>query len=84
MEKLFRWVLAVIKTSIDNTRLIFIPGIHSLTNTKVKEFIHSRSKKFKNNILSVKRITKFNDSFFKIKVYSLNFNLKKFVKYLKK
>ncbi|KAG4107287.1 hypothetical protein H8356DRAFT_1387316 [Neocallimastix lanati (nom. inval.)] len=66
MEKLFRWVLAVIKTSIDNTRLIFIPGIHSWTNTKVKEFIHSRSKKFKNNILSVKRITKFNDIFEKV------------------
>jgi len=44
----------------------------------MKEFIHSRFKIFKDNILSVKRITKFNDSFFRIKVYTLNFNHEKF------
>ena len=41
-------------------------------------------KKFNDNILSVKRITKFNDSFFRIKVYTPNFNLKKFKKVFKK
>ena len=41
-------------------------------------FIHFRFKKFKNNILSVKRITKFNDSFFRIKVYTPNFKHEKF------
>jgi len=44
----------------------------------MKEFVHSRRKKFKDNILSVKRITKFNDSFFRIKVYTPNFNHVKF------
>ena len=34
--------------------------------------------------MSVKRITKFNDSFFKIKVYTPNFNHKKFKKVFKK
>jgi len=39
-----------------------------------------KKKKLKNNILSVKRVTKFNDSFFRIKVYTPNFNQTKFVK----
>ena len=47
-------------------------------NAKMKEFIHSKCKKFNDNILSVKRITKFNDSFFRIKVYVPNFNHEKF------
>jgi len=34
-------------TSIDNTRLIFIRGIHSWTNAKMKEFIHSKMQKKK-------------------------------------
>ncbi|KAG4104341.1 hypothetical protein H8356DRAFT_1369605 [Neocallimastix lanati (nom. inval.)] len=43
----------------------------------MKKFTHSRCKKyFKDNILFVKRITKFNDSYFKIKVYTPNFNHK--------
>ena len=41
-------------------------------------------KKFSDNIFSVKRITKFSDSFFRIKVYTPNFNLKKFKKIFKK
>ena len=40
--------------------------------------------KFSDNILSIKRITKFNDSFFRIKVYTPDFNLKKFKKVFKK
>jgi len=36
------------------------------------------AKKFNDSILSVKRITNFNDSFFRIKVYTPNFNHKKF------
>ena len=65
------------------TGLTFIRGIYSWTNAKMKEFIHYKCKKFNNNIMSVKRITKFNDSFFRIKVYTHNFNYKKFKKYLK-
>jgi len=40
--------------------------------------------KFNDNILLVKRITNFNDSFFRIKVYIQNFNLKIFKKVFKK
>jgi len=58
MEKIFHRSSRCYETSIDNTRLIFIRGIHTWTNTKMKEFIYSRCKKF---ILLVKRITKFND-----------------------
>jgi len=65
-------------TSIDNTGLICIRGIHSWTNAKMKKSIHSKCKKLNDNILSVKRITKFNNSFFRIKVY------KKFKKVFKK
>ncbi|KAG4091977.1 hypothetical protein H8356DRAFT_1429961 [Neocallimastix lanati (nom. inval.)] len=46
-----------------------------------QEFIHYKcKKKFNDNILSVKRNTKFNDSFFRIKVYAPNFNHEKFKK----
>jgi len=55
-----------------------------LTNAKMKEFIHSICKKFKDNILSVKRITKFSDSFFRIKVYTSNFDHEKFEKVFEK
>jgi len=74
MEKIFHRGSRCYGTSIDNTGLIFIRGIHSWTNAKMKEFIHSKCKKFNDNILSVKRIAKFNDSFFRIKVYPPNFN----------
>ena len=50
----------------------------------MKEFIHSKCKKFNDNILPVKRITKFNDRFFRIKVCTPNFNVKKFKKVFKK
>jgi len=50
----------------------------------MKEFIYSRFKKFKKNILSVKKITKFNDSFFRITVFTPNFNHQKFVKVFEK
>ncbi|KAG4108242.1 hypothetical protein H8356DRAFT_1334790 [Neocallimastix lanati (nom. inval.)] len=60
--------------------LIFIRGMHSWSIAKMKEFIYSRFRQFKNYILSVKRITIFNDSFFRIKVYTPNFNYSKFVK----
>jgi len=80
MEKIFHRGSRCCGTSIDNTGLIFIHGIHSWTNAKMKEFIHSKCKIFNDNILSVKRVTKFNDSFFRIKVYTPNFNLKKFKK----
>jgi len=84
MEKIFHRGSRCYGTSINNTGLIFIHGIHSWTNAKMKEFIHSKCKKFNINILSVKRITKFNDSFLRIKVYTPNFNLKKFKKVFKK
>ena len=84
MEKIFHRGSRCYGTSIDNTGLIFIGGIHSWTNAKMKEFIHSKCKKFNDNILSVKRITKFDDSFFRIKVYTPKFNLKKFKKVFKK
>jgi len=45
---------------------------------KLRNLFNIDEKKFKINILSVKRITKFNDSFFRIKLYSLNFNHPKF------
>jgi len=47
----------------------------------MKEFIHF---KYKNNILSLKSITYFNDSFFRMKVYTPNFNQEKFVKVFEK
>jgi len=52
----------------------------------MKEFIHSRyeKKKFENNILSVKRITTFNNRFFRIKVYTPNFNHAKYAKVFEK
>ena len=50
---------------------------HGLTLKRRNLFILN-AKKFNDNILSVKRITKFNDSFFRIKVYTSNFNLEKF------
>jgi hypothetical protein len=84
MEKIFHRGSRCYGTSIDNTGLIFIRGIHSWTNAKMKEFIHSKCKKFNVNILSVKRITNFSDSFFRIKVYTPNFNLKKIKKVFKK
>jgi len=84
MEKIFHRCSRCYGTFIDNTGLIFIRGIYSWTNAKMKEFIHSKCKKFNDNILSIKRITKFNNSFFRIKVYTPNFNLKKLKKYLKK
>ena len=84
MVKIFHRGSRCYGTSIDSTGLIFIRGIHSWTNAKMKEFIHSKCKKFNVNILSVKRITNFNDSFFRIKVYNPNFNLKKFKKVFKK
>jgi len=81
MEKIFHRGSRCYRTSIGNTRLIFIRGIHSWTYTKMKEFIHYKcKKKFNDNILSVKRNTKFNDSFFRIKVYAPNFNHEKFKK----
>ena len=84
MEKIFHRGSRCYGTSIDNTRLIFIRGIHSWTNAKMKEFIQLKCKKFKNNILSVKRITNFNDSFFRIKIYTPNFNQAKFIKIFEK
>jgi len=80
MEKIFHRGSCSYGISIDNTWLIFIRGIHSWTNAKMKEFIHSKCKKLKDNILLVKRITKFNDSFFRIKIYTPNFNHEKFEK----
>jgi len=50
----------------------------------MKVFIHSGCKKFKDNILSVKRITKFNDSFFRIKINTPKFNHPKFEKVFEK
>jgi len=48
---------------------------------KMKEFIHPKFKKKKKNSIIIfyqwKRITKFNDSLFKIKVYTPNFNREK-------
>jgi len=84
MEKIFHRGSLCYGTSIDNTGLIFIRGIYSWTNAKMKKFIHSKCKKFNDNILSIQRITKFNDSVFRIKVYTPNFNLKKFKKVFKK
>ena len=52
MKKIFHLGSRCYGTSIDNTRLIFIRGIHSWTNAKMKEFIHSKCEKFKDNILS--------------------------------
>jgi len=36
------------------------------------------AKKFKDNIMLVEKISKFSDSFFRIKVYTPNFNHEKF------
>jgi len=46
MEKIFHRGSLCYETSIDNTRLIFIRGIYSWTDVNMKEFIHSRYKKF--------------------------------------
>jgi len=72
MGKIFHRSFPCYGTSIDNTRLIFIRGIHSLNNVKMNKFTHSRCKKFKNNILPVKQITNFNDSYFIIKICNQN------------
>jgi len=79
-ESFYRFSLLTFYLSIDITRLIFVCGIHSWTNAKMKVFTYSRCKEFKNNILSLKRISKFNDSSFRIKVYTHDFNYAKFVK----
>ena len=55
MEKIFHRDSHCYETSTDNTRLIFIRGIHSWTNAKMKEFIYSKFKKFNDNFLSVKK-----------------------------
>jgi len=68
MEKIFHGCSRCYGISIDSIKLFFIYSILSRTSAQMKEFIHSRFKKFKNNILLVKRITKFNDSFFRIKI----------------
>jgi len=44
----------------------------------MKKFIHYKCKKCKDNVLSVKKITKFNDSYFRIKMHTPNFNHEKF------
>jgi len=84
MEKYFTGDLAVMEHPLTNTRLIFMSEIHSWINTKIKEFIHSIFKKFKDNILLVKKITKFNDNFFRIKVCTPNFCHEKFEKVFEK
>jgi len=51
---------------------------------KWRNLFHSRFKKFKDNILSVKRNTKFNASFFRIKLYTLQISTTKNLKKKKK
>ena len=80
MEKIFHRGSRCYGTSIVNTGLIFSVVYTHLLMLKWRNLFILNAKKFNDNILSVKRIIKFNDSFFKIKVYVYTpyFNLKKF------
>jgi len=84
MEKIFHRGSRDYGTFIDNTRLISISGYTLMDQCfKMKELIdsfHSRCKKFKGNILSAKRITKLGDSFFRIKVFTLQISTTKNLK----
>ena len=53
---------------LDNTRLIYIRGVNSWSLENMRLFLKTHLKDQYNNILSVRRITNFNDNFFKIKV----------------
>ena len=54
---------------IDDTRLIYIRGIHSWPMGKLRSFLESQLQHdLLNTILSIRRITNLNDNFFKIKV----------------
>jgi len=54
MEKIFHTgILAVMETSVDNSRLIFIHGIHSWTNAKMKEIYSFKIKKKKRKNLRI-------------------------------
>jgi len=62
--------------------LFFFLIFHSWTNAKMKKFIHSwYEKNLRIIFCQWKRITKFNDSFFRIKVYTFKISITtKFVK----
>jgi len=57
---------------ISDTSVIFIRGIRSWPLKKLREFLSIHLYNFINNILSVKRITQFNDNIFRIKVLNSN------------
>jgi len=71
--------------SIDNKVDFYLWYTHSWINAKMKEFLFIQDAKNSRIIFyQSKRITKFNDSFFRIKVYTPNFNHKKFKKVFEK
>ena len=63
---------------LDNTRLIYIRGVNSWSLENMRLFLKTHLKDQYNNILSVRRITNFNDNFFKIKVLANDDTIKIF------
>ena len=53
---------------MENTKLLFIRGLQSWPEIKMRRHLEKTLNELYNKVLSVKRIANFNDAFFKIKI----------------